>query len=112
MKSQGTITAERRGRRTLAYKLRYRVGGQQQVKYLGTDENYIQQLRRELADLQAAHRQGRHLQRLEKQAREVLRASKQLLVPHLPPAGFKFHGLAIRRSRRPQAVGIDLNSNP
>jgi len=37
MARQGFVRAEQRGRRSVVYKLRFRLGGRQVVRYLGTD---------------------------------------------------------------------------
>src|SRR5688500_2321395 len=100
LKVNGSIAQERRGRRMIVYKLRYRLSGCQRALYLGTDENLVNLIRGELKDLQASRRRGRELLRLEKKALALLRTSKQRLESQLIQAGFRFHGRAIRRPRK------------
>lgn len=99
LKQNGIITAERRGRDTVIFKLRYRLAARQHVKYLGTDRRWVEQIRTELSDLQAAPRRSRRLRQLDAQARALLRATKLQLEAPLQQAGLKFHGRVIRRAR-------------
>jgi hypothetical protein len=108
----GSISRESRARRTIIFKLRYRVAGRQCVKYLGTDERLVEHIRSELKDLQASHRRGRRLHRLDEEARELLRACKQRLELHLEQAGLKFHGRAIRRLRNRNDVINNTSTKP
>jgi hypothetical protein len=95
---QGFVARERRGERDY-FKLRFRRGGRQVVRGLGTDPQLAAQIRNELQQLQADRRAELHLAKLDREARRRLRAAKQALQPHLESRGLHFHGLAIRRSR-------------
>lgn len=94
---QGFVCGERRGNRTY-YKLRFRRGGRQTVRYLGgTDCAAI--VKQELAHLQADSRALRDLKARTKSANKTLRDTKRELEPVLQAHGFVFHGMAIRRPR-------------
>jgi len=99
LKQQGFVAAEYRHDRGPYFKLRYRVNGRQRVVYLGTNAWLADEIRRELAQLQADRRGDRELARLADEAHDVLRKSKQRLEGELRRVGLKFHGYAIRRSR-------------
>lgn len=99
LKQQGFVAAEYRKGRGPYFKLRYRVNGRQRVVYLGTDARLADEIRRELAQLQADRRGYRKLACLTEEAYDVLRNSKQRLEVELSRLGLKFHGHAIRRSR-------------
>ena len=109
LRQKGTITQERRGRDTVIFKLRYRIAARQHVKYLGTNRRFVEQIRAELNDLQAAHRRHRRLRRLETQARTLLQDTKLRLEAPLKQAGLKFHGRAIRRPRNQNEVMKNTN---
>ena len=94
---QGFVCEERRGRRTY-YKLRFRSGGQQVVRYIGNAERAAL-VNAELARLQAETQALRELKTITKIASKMLRQTKQALEPLLEAEGFVFHGLAIRRPR-------------
>lgn len=96
---QGHVTREVRGRRTTVFKLRYRFGGRQQVRYLGCDSSRAAQIEEELSELQRRTKSLRSLRALRRAARRTLRATKRRLTPLVQEAGYSFHGLAIRRPR-------------
>ena len=98
LKWQGFVAGERRGG-TQYFKLRFRYGGRQRVCYLGRDPEIAAKIARELAAMQQEHETVRELARLTRAARKLLRDSKRGLEPYLRDAGFKFHGLQIRRVR-------------
>ena len=98
LRRQGFISRETRGRSTI-FKLRFRMNGQQRVRYLGTDERRIAAIQAALNKLQAGRALDRRLRDLEQQARERLKDSKQRLFPVMKAAGWRFHGRAIRRMR-------------
>lgn len=106
---QGFVTAERRGRRTY-YKLRFRRGGRQQVRYLGSDPARAAAVERALDQLQQARRHELELPRLTAAARRTMRESKQTLAPLLEAEGLRFHGYAIRRPRRERSVELQIDS--
>ena len=99
LKQQGFVAAEYRHGRGPYFKLRYRINGRQRVVYLGTNVQLADEIRQELAQLQAGRRGERKLARLTDEAHDVLRKSKQRLEEELRRLGLKFHGYAIRRSR-------------
>jgi hypothetical protein len=96
---QGFLALERRQERTY-YKLRFRRDGRQIVRYVGGVEK-MALVAEELSLLQTARRHQRELNELVAAARKQLRNGKAQLEPALLERGFKFHGLAIRRQRRP-----------
>jgi hypothetical protein len=97
LESQGCLALEHRGDRSY-YKLRFRRGGRQVVRYAGQEAALVAE---ELKTLQAARRLQRELNKLNLAARQALREGKLILEPLLVERGFRFHGLAIRRTRRP-----------
>jgi hypothetical protein len=66
------------------------VGGADEAALVSEELNTLQSLRRAL----------RELDRLGRAVRQELRETKTKLEPLLLERGFKFHGQAIRRSRR------------
>ena len=96
---RGTVCAENRGPEQIHYRLRFRLGAQQHTRYLGKDEGYVDQVREELAKLQAKKQSRRELCRLIKEARQVARRTKRSLEPLLSNTGRAFHGRVIRRRR-------------
>ena len=99
LERQGFVAAEYRRGRGPYFKLRYQVNGRQRVVNLGADAQLAEEIRRELAQLQADRRGERKLARLMGEASDVLRKSKQRLEGDLRRVGLQFHGYAIRRSR-------------
>jgi hypothetical protein len=95
--SQGFVAPERRGERNY-FKLRFRRGGHQVVRYVG-GARAAAVVTEELAALQAGRRVRRELRVLNRAAREMLRESKSQLEPLLARRGFKIHGRAVRRCR-------------
>lgn len=96
---QGCLAPERRQERTY-YKLRFRRGGRQIVRYVGGTEKAAR-VAEDLKTLQTAYRCQRELDRIARAARQLQRDARAKLEPQLLERGFKFHGLVIRRSRRP-----------
>jgi hypothetical protein len=96
---QGFVCAEYRGHGRTRYKLRFRIGTKQHVRYLGTAPEFVDQVRTELGQLQQCALQHRELKRLVRMAKHKLRTAKHLLEPLLHNAGFAFHGLSIRKPR-------------
>lgn len=100
LRRQGFISAERRRPGgTVLFKLRLRIDGRQRTRYLGTDLSFIERVRSELATLQAATKRDRKLEQAVRRARVALRAAKAALAPYLIAAGYRYHGLTIRRRR-------------
>ena len=95
---QGFVSEERRGRRKY-YKLRFRSGGKQVVRYIGSADRAAT-VHRELKILQAETKVVRELKARAKIANKMLRESKLAMEPVLENAGLAFHGLAIRRPRK------------
>ncbi|MBC8875702.1 MAG: hypothetical protein H8E44_40260 [Planctomycetes bacterium] len=98
LRLQGFVTAERRGNRT-CFKLRFRRGRQQIVRYIGSNPDKAEAVQRELDHLQEERKTELELSRLTKKAKKILRESKRVLVPLLAKEGFAFHGRQIRRRR-------------
>src|ERR1019366_7203395 len=97
--TQGFVTSEWRGSRGPYFKLRFRQGAKQVVRYLGADPTAARALDEELHCLQAAHRRHQLLRALVQQAARALRQAKQTLEPLLQDSGYHFHGRAIRAFR-------------
>lgn len=96
---QGSLCAEN-GRTGTVHKLRFRMDGKQHSRYVGKAPDFVEQIRRELTELQAGARSRNRLRQLEKEALQRLRVTKQQLEPLLAGAGRVFHGRAIRRQRQ------------
>lgn len=96
---QGFLALERRHGRPV-YKLRFRRAGRQVVRCVGgTDVAAL--VAAELNTLQINRRKQRELDLVGRAARQMLRDAKTKLEPLVLEQGFKFHGRAIRRPRRP-----------
>jgi hypothetical protein len=80
------------------YKLRWREGGRQRVRYLGTDPARAEAVRDALAELHRPARLARGLARLLAEARQRLRRVRRALQPHLAARGLRLHGYAARRA--------------
>jgi hypothetical protein len=96
----GFVAEERRGSGVRVFKLRFRCGSRQYVRYLGTKPETAEEVRRELDQLQEDVRGDRDLRRWARAARHAVRKAKEASEPLLRQLGFAFHGLAIRRLRR------------
>jgi hypothetical protein len=107
LRRQGFVSRERRGHGHVRYKLRFRHGGKQHVRYLGQDPQVADRVRQELASLQAATRLDRHLGRLLHEVTPLLRSVKTRLEPVLQDAGYRFHGLSIRRKQSMPAASAN-----
>ena len=94
---QGSLYAETSRQGKHYYKLRFRVGAKQHVRYVGSSPQFIALVQAEVAQLQARTRSASQLQRLIREANECLRRTKRQLQPLLPLAGRCFHGREIRR---------------
>ena len=95
---QGFVAAEQRQQRT-HFKLRFRSGGQQRVRYIGGAEQ-AKAVQAELDVLQREVQLRRRLARLRRAAALVLRRGKRQLEPLLGARGFYFHGRAPRQRRK------------
>jgi hypothetical protein len=96
---QGFVASEFRGSRGPFFKLRFRCGGRQIVRYLGTDPATANRVQQEVRALQHEHRLTNELARLTRQARRLLRETKIALQPYVFEAGYRFHGFEIRKPR-------------
>lgn len=99
LKQQGSIAKEKRGNRTV-YKLRWRVGEKQRIKYLGTDTARVGWIEEQLRQHQRICRLKKQLRDLGREGMAILREAKIRLQPLLEERGLAFHGLEIRRHRR------------
>ena len=84
---QGSISGEFRQRKGNPtgpyYKLRWRHGSRQRVRYLGRDPLLVSAVRTALRTLQAPRRRARDLQRMHKQNRDDFAAQRKMLEPLL-----------------------------
>jgi hypothetical protein len=95
LRKQGSVCREYRRGRSI-YKLRFRRGGRQVARYLGTDPFTAAAIAGELHAWQSERRQFLELRRLDAQARRLLRETKHRLEQDLLSLGYHFHGLEIR----------------
>lgn len=95
--SQGSIHRDVASTGRTTFKLRFRSAGRQVVRYLGGDAQFVEQIERELGQLQHAVKERRSSRRLLRSAGSALRHLKQRLEPRLRLIGFHFHGREIRR---------------
>ncbi len=102
LERQGFVSAESRGRKCTVYKLRFRIGGRQRVRYVGTDPVLADAAREALHCLQKGRLTERELRSLTSEANRLLRESKSRLLPFAEAAGYRFHGRALRQTRRPR----------
>ena len=98
---QGFLSRETRRGQTI-FKLRFRCGGRQHVKYVSAHQVTVVQA--ELNIVQAGARSKRKLATATRHAQQLLRQTKRNLEPILESNGLAFHGLAIRRPS-PSASG-------
>jgi hypothetical protein len=98
LERNGRISAEWRGRK-LRYKLRFRAGGKQHVRYLGSDPVLAASVISALAELRRPKRAIAHLKKLCRAGWRSLRAEKRHIAPLLAVRGLAFHGHRLRRSR-------------
>jgi hypothetical protein len=95
---QGHVTREQ-CRALEVFKLRFRRQRQQVVRYIG-DRERARIIRDELDRLQFERRLQLELGRIAKQAAQMLRKGKRCLEPIMMTSGFRFHGHALRRTRK------------
>jgi hypothetical protein len=100
LSTQGFVAAEYRGERGPFFKLRFRLNGRQQVRYIGKDEHLAAQVSRELLTLQSDRRYDLELARLVREARLVLKQTKQTMAADANGLRMPFHGLQIRERSR------------
>lgn len=109
---QGNLRAESAGQGNRYYKLRFRLGLQQHVRYVGNNSVFVDQVERELMELQKGSKSRRRLRRLSRKAKTCLRETKRRLEPMLANVGFYFHGREVRRrpsSQEGMANCIDVS---
>jgi hypothetical protein len=87
-----------RRRDKIYYKLRFRLGGNQHVRYIGNIE-MARAVEAGLLVLQQNVQRRRQLTALARAGSHQLRHAKQVLQPLLEIQGFHFHGQAIRKRR-------------
>ncbi len=112
---QGFVAAEFRGegstRRGPYYKLRWREGRRQRVKYLGRDPALAERIRAAVEYLQRPRRLIRMALRLIVEARRGLRRAKDSLQSRAATCGRKYHGYTSRAiSTTSQLVKMDISA--
>src|SRR5665213_2676335 len=98
---QGNLHAEGQGKPY--FRLRFRMGTKQLVRYVGSNPAFVEQVQRELAQLQKSTQSRRELRRLTREGYARLRSTKRQLQPLLQQVGLCFHGREIRRQPKSQA---------
>ena len=98
LRQQGFVSVEQRGE-SQYFKLRFRLGGVQRVRYLGSTSETAERIRAELTSLQQERRRDRVIARLTRDAIKLLRSTKRELEPLLRVWGILFHGFSPRRIR-------------
>jgi hypothetical protein len=98
LEGNGFVSAEWRGRKR-RFKLRFRVGGKQRIRFLGHDPAVAASVAGALVELQRPKRAIQQLRAVCRAGRTIMRAGREQLTPLLAPHGVKFHGYALRRSR-------------
>jgi hypothetical protein len=109
---QGSLRAENAPRGKSCHKLRFRMGPKQYVRYIGSNPQFVDQVRQELMRLQAPAKSRRQLQRLIREANECLRRTKHQVEPLLPLAGRCFYGREIRWQPGHGSACVDGNESP
>ena len=94
---QGFVCQDRRGDK-IYYKLRFRLGGNQHVRYIG-NLDIARAVEAELLVLQQDVKHRQQLTALARAGSHQLRHAKQVLQPLLEIQGFHFHGQSIRKRR-------------
>ena len=74
----GALCAEDRGREKTYYRLRFRMGAEQHVRYVGNNQGLVDQVQRELMQLQAKRDSRREMCRSAQKARVKARDTKHL----------------------------------
>ena len=99
VRRQGFVSREIRKGRITVFKLRFRVNGQQRVKFVSTDPVVAAALEGELGLLRRSKDKDLALRSLNREASQLLRQCKSRLAPLVGQAGLRFHGLALRCPR-------------
>ena len=115
LRDQGFVAPEfrvRAGRRWGPYyKLRWRQNGRQRVRYLGTDESAVGEIRKALKTWQQPVRLEKEVNSLFRQTRKALKSLKDALTPQICDDGKKWHGYESRRPRKPNLESETVESN-
>jgi hypothetical protein len=106
VKQQGHVAQEVRGRNRMVYKLRYRFGGRQRVRYLGADPEFAKAVREELQRIRRAEVMRKNLRSLTREGKRALRQSKLRLLPFVEQLGYAFHGFDLRRRQHADHVNV------
>lgn len=104
---QGSLSADTLASQKRYYKLRFTFQGKRQVRYLGANLAFVEQVRRELTSLQESLKVHRRLRRLAHRARSCLRETKACLEPVLAETGHYYHGREIRKRRQTNRPNIN-----
>jgi hypothetical protein len=96
---QGFVSSEQSNQGPVRFKLRFRNGRRQVVRYIGTDNNFAEQVRCELDKLQERVRSQRQLNRQCREIRRRLRTIKRRTASVLTDIGHVYHGLSLRQPR-------------
>lgn len=96
---QGFVSSEQSNQGPVRFKLRFRDGRRQVVRYIGTKNDFAEQVRRELDHLQKRVRSRRQRDKECREARRQIRSLKRRTAPILADIGCNFHGLSIRQTR-------------
>ena len=99
LSTQGFVARERRCGRRDIFKLRFRIDGKQIVRSLGTSPTNAARVAFGVRVLQRTMHVQRELRKLEEELRRYLKATKKLLRPAVEIAGYRFHGMCVRRTR-------------
>ncbi len=99
LSTQGFVARERRCGRRDIFKLRFRIDGKQIVRSLGTSATNAAWVAVAVKVLQRRMRAQRELRKLEGELWKYLKATKTSLRPAFELAGYRFHGMCVRRTR-------------
>jgi hypothetical protein len=97
---QGFVREERDKMGNRIYKLRFRVGQRQRVKFIGRDRHSAQQIEAALVAWQRHRRLTLSVERLRREVSQRVREQWRQLDPILLAAGYRRHGREIRMSRK------------
>ena len=102
LRRQGYLEFDRRsaGGSAGCWRLRFRREGRLRTVYVGTDDQRLDRVRRELAAIQFAHRQHHQQAQMLRLAKQLLKRAKAQAAPMARQVGFHFHGRVLRRNRK------------
>lgn len=98
LRRQGFVATESRGQKSY-FKLRFRRDGRQVVRYIG-DHYQANAVAQELSQLQRGRQLQQELRKFQQDFDRLMREAKCAIAPFIEAEGFKFHGRAIRYSRK------------